>query len=85
MSLTPLGVLRVSARAALRRRFGYAGLRVMRRGVRRALALHRSRSLDPVRRYSVSLDQVRRAYFAAMRRLRRRWPRLDPTDPRAEP
>ena len=85
MGLTPIGVLRISARAALRRRFGYAGLRVMRRGVRRAIKLHRERTLDVSRPYSTSIGDLRQTYFAAMARIRRRWPRLDPSDPRAEP
>lgn len=81
----PLGLIRVGARAALRRRYGYAALRIMRRTVRRALREHRERMVDPARPYSVSTDQVTAAYFAAVRRLRKRFPRLDWLDPRAEP
>jgi hypothetical protein len=33
--------------------------------------------------YSISTDQMVAAVYAAMRRLRKRWPKLDPTDPRA--
>ena len=82
--MTPLTTLRRATRAALRRRYGYAALRVLRRALRAALALHRARQLDP-RPYSTSTDEIRAAYFYAMRRLRRRWPRLDYLDPRAEP
>lgn len=83
--MSPLGLIRVGTRAALRRRYGYAALRILRRAVRRALREHRERMLDPARPYSVSTDELVAAYFAAIRRMRRRWPALPFGDPRAEP
>jgi len=82
--VTPIGVLKHARRAAMRRRYAYAALRILRRGLRAALALHALRQLAP-ERYSVSVLEIRREHFTSMRRLRARWPHFDPTDPRAEP
>jgi hypothetical protein len=83
--LSPIVILRRATRAALRRRYGYAALRIVRRAIRRALRAHHQHQLDASRPYSLDVLEIRAAYFAAMRRLRKRWPALDPTDPRAEP
>jgi hypothetical protein len=83
--MTPLGLIRSATRAALRRRYGYAALRIVRRGVRRALREHRARQVDAAAPYSISTARVVEAHFAAMRRLRKRWPKLNPCDVRAEP
>lgn len=80
----PIGRIKRATGAALRRRYGYAALRVMRRAIRLALREHRERTFNPLRPYSVDVREIRAAYFAAMRRLRKKWPRLDPADPRAE-
>ena len=79
---SPIARIRVATRAALRRRYGYAALRVLRRGIRQALRAHRQRQIGAAP-YSTSTEQIMAAVYAAMRRLRKRWPKLDPTDPRA--
>lgn len=81
--MSPIARIRIAARAALRRRYGYAAMRVLRRGVRKALRDHRARQVAPAP-YSIDTDEITAAYLAAIRRLRRRWPRLNPTDPRSE-
>lgn len=70
-------------RAALRRRYAYAGLRVWRVAVRRALREHTRRMMDPTRSYSIDTDELTSAYYAGMRRLRKRFPNLDFLDPRS--
>lgn len=82
-ALTPLGILKRGTRTALRRRYGYAALRVMRATLQRALHVHRERQLDPSQAYSVQTQEVREAYFAAMRKLKRRWPHLNFLDQRS--
>jgi hypothetical protein len=81
--VSPLARIRVAKRAALRRRYGYAALRILRRGVRQALQLHRQRQISPLP-YSTSTDEITAAYLDAIRRLRKTWPKLNPNDPRAE-
>jgi hypothetical protein len=81
--MTPLARIRVATRAALRRRYGYAALRILRRGVRQALQAHRERQLSP-QPYSTSTDEITAAYVYAIRRLRKRWRKLNPNDARAE-
>lgn len=82
--MNPTTRIRLATRAALRRRYGYAALRVLRRGLRRARDDHRARQLAPAP-YSFHTDQLRAAYIYALMRLRRRWPTLNPSDPRAKP
>lgn len=82
--MNPTARIRLATRAALRRRYGYAALRVLRRGLRQANNDHRARQLAPAP-YSTSTDEIRSAYVYALQRLRRRWPQLNPTDPRAKP
>lgn len=82
----PATHVRTALRAALRRRYGYAALRVLRRGLSRANAAHLSRQLGP-REYD-GTTEARAVYDAtvrALRALRRRWPRLNWWDPRADP
>lgn len=82
--MSPATRVKVARRAALRRRYGYAALRVLRRALRRALRDHRERELGQVP-YSGNADAIGAAYWTALRALRRRWPNLDPSDERAEP
>ena len=84
-TLNPVGILKRGMRAALRRRYGYAALRVMRASLRRALRVHRERMLDPARPYSGTMDEISAQYRYAMRRVLKRWPMLDYLDQRAEP
>ncbi len=74
-------------RAARRRRYGWAALRLMRRAIRAALIEHRRRTLDPARAYDGTreLVAIHRAYNRAVRELLARWPRLSLFDERAEP
>lgn len=85
--MRPSTRIRVGARVALRRRYGYAALRVLRRAVRAALQDHRRRALDPLHEYAggPELAAIRAAYNRAVRRLLDRWPALVLFDPRAEP
>ncbi len=84
--MRPSTRIKVGLRAALRRRYGFAALRVLRRALRRALADHRARTLGG-RRYAgdVEAEAIRAAFRYGVRRLRRRWPSLSFTDERAEP
>lgn len=82
--MNPLATIRRATRAALRRRYAYAAMRVLRRGFRAALATHRARQLDRAT-YATSTDAVRTAIYNAIARLRRRWPNLNPDDPRSQP
>lgn len=84
MALRPRTRIRLALRAALRRRYGYAALRVLRRGLAGAVALHFARSVGAAP-YAGSgeLDAIRADYARALRQLRKRWPRLidlAPTD-----
>lgn len=80
----PRARLRIGLRAALRRRFGYAALRVLRRAAVRAFVDDLERSIGD-RPYVTVADQLRADYWAALNRLRKRWPNLDPSDPRSDP
>ena len=85
--MKPSTRIRVGARVALRRRYGYAALRVLRRAVRFAFADHRRRTLDAARAYDGARELVamRAAYNRAVRRLLGRWPSLSLFDERGEP
>jgi hypothetical protein len=79
--------IRFAARLALRRRYGYAALRVLRRAVRLAVSEHRRRTLDAERAYDGDHEHkaMRAAYNRAVRRLLASWPALSLFDPRGEP
>jgi len=78
MALRPRTRVRIALRAALRRRYGYAALRVLRRGLASAIALHFERSVGAAPYAGRGeLDAIRAAYARAIRRLRKRWPRID--------
>ena len=81
---TPLGRLKLGLRAARRRRYGYAVLRAMRRALAAALVRHVERSVGPAP-YASQYEAIYLAYRAELLRLRRRFPRLDLTDPRGLP
>ncbi|MCU1279471.1 MAG: hypothetical protein JWM53_3017 [bacterium] len=85
--MNPYGRLRVGARAALRRRKGWAALLMLRRAIRASLQLHRSRSLDAGRAYDAEAEmkKIDAYYKRAIRRVRERWPSLSLLDERAEP
>jgi hypothetical protein len=80
--LRPSTRLRLALRAARRRRYGYAALRVLRRGLRDAVADHVARSIGPAR-YASELDDIRALYRRGLRDLLRRFGRLDLADERA--
>lgn len=78
--------IRLALRAALRRRYGYAALRVLRRALGRALEQHDRLTVGPARydgqaEFQALYDSYRRA----LERIRRRWPQLDLGDERALP
>lgn len=82
--MNALHVIKRGTRNALRRRYGYAALRVMRRTLRRAVALqleqqHQAGAKPPTR--AAIIAAARDAY----RRLRARWPDQYFDDPRALP
>ena len=77
--------IRIGLRTALRRRYGYAALRHLRRVVARALLQHADRQLGPgPYNGQVEREAIYRGYWVALRKLRARWPTLDITDPRAQ-
>lgn len=82
--MRPSTRLRIALRAALRRRYGYAALRQLRRGVARAVFEHRKREvgLSP---YASQADEIASLYRRALKKLARRWPSLRFDDPRAQP
>ena len=80
----PAARLKLATRAARRRRYGYAALRVLRRGLASAMAAHFERSVG-ARPYATELEAIRTAYARALAELRRRFPTVDLSDPRAEP
>ena len=82
--MKPATRLRIALRAALRRRYGYAALRQLRRGVGRAISEHRKRELGPAP-YASEADEIASAYRRALLKLSRRWPSLRLDDPRALP
>lgn len=80
--MSPLARIKLGLRVALRRRYGYAALRVLRRSAARAIVDDFARSIGP-ESYVYQGDEIRSAYWQALQRLRRRWPRLDLDDPRS--
>ena len=80
----PAARLRLALRAARRRRYAYAALRVLRRGLRAAVAVHVARSIGDAP-YASELSNVRIAYRRGLAELLRRFGRLNLADPRAEP
>jgi hypothetical protein len=80
--ISPVGRIKVALKAALRRRYGYAALRILRRGAAKAILdnLERSIGANPY----VSQD-VGAAYWSALQRLRKRFGGLDLSDERARP
>lgn len=82
MSLRPATYLKLALRSARRRRYGYAALRALRRGLVRAMAEHRARSIGPAV-YASELDAIRAGYGRALSELRRKFPALDLADERA--
>lgn len=80
----PAARIRAGLRVALRRRYSFAALRVLRRSVRAASASHAAAQLgrEP---YSSQSAELAEAYAAALKRLFRRWPLLDLDDRRAIP
>lgn len=82
--ISPSARIKVALRAALRRRYAYAALRVLRRGAARAVVDNLERELGQ-RAYTSQADAILTAYWRALQRLRRRWPALDLTDERSRP
>ena len=82
--MNPLTRVRVALRAALRRRYAYAALRVLRRGVAAAVRELKRRELGP-EPYASERDELAAAYWRALGRLTRRYPSIDLEDPRARP
>lgn len=83
--IRPSTRIKIALRAALRRTYGYAALRVLRRGIARAFADHQVRTLGSLPYTgSVEREAIRTSYARGIRKLMRRWPRLDLLDPRAE-
>ncbi len=82
--MDPATYVRTGLRRALRRRYGYAALRTLRRSVARGLARHWSLTFGD-RPYAGAgeLDRIARAYGQALKRLRARWPGLNLEDDRA--
>ena len=79
--------IRSARRRALRKRYGYAALRVVRAALRRAIARHKEYQMgaDPTPENVTSIEELSSEYWTALKMLRKRWPHLDVSDPRAEP
>ncbi len=84
--MNPYARLKVGTRAAMRRRKGWAALRLLRRAIRASLQQHRRRSLDAARPYNAEseMKKIDTYYKRTIKRLRERWPSLSLFDPRAE-
>lgn len=82
--LRPSTRLRLALRAARRRRYGYAALRVLRRGLARAVADHVARSIGAAP-YASEIEAIRDLYRRGLSELLRRFGRLDLSDERARP
>lgn len=84
MKLRPTTRLKLAARAARRRRYGYAALRVLRRGLRAAVADHYVRSIsDSV--YVSELEEIRLTFARALRAHVQRFGFAALDDVRSEP
>lgn len=84
MAQRPTTRIKIGLRAALRRRYSYAALRVLRRAAWAAIADHNRRSIA-VAEYASELDELVTLYWRALQRLRKRWPGLDLADERGQP
>lgn len=82
--MRPATRLRVALRAARRRRYGYAALRVLRRGLSIAVRDHVERSVSPAP-YASEWDEIYGLFRRGLAELLRRFGRLDLSDPRAQP
>lgn len=82
--MNPATIIRRGLRAALRRRYGYAALRTWRIAQRRALTLHRSRQHGAAP-YSTKTDDLTWLCWRALKKIGKRFPRLNLDDPRANP
>lgn len=76
--------LKLALRAARRRRYGYAALRVLRRGLAAAVRAHLDRSCG-AGPYASEYDQIWALYRRGLAELLRRFDRLDLADERARP
>ncbi len=82
---SPLVRLGLARRAARRRRYAYAALRVIRRGLARAMEAHNARSIGPAP-YSSELENIRSLYAKSIAELRKRFgASLDFSDERSKP
>lgn len=85
MKPNPATYLRLATRAARRRRYGYAALRVLRKGLRAAIAAHLERSVDVRRPYASELDAIQTLYRRGVAELVRRFGLKILDDERAAP
>ncbi len=84
--MRPSTRLRLGLRAALRRRYGYAALRVLRRSLGHAIASHERLTFGAAPYDGATEGEaIFRGYWVALQRLRRRWPALDLEDVRSQP
>lgn len=85
MKPNPSTYVRLAMRAARRRRYGYAALRVLRRGLRTALAEHFARSVDVGRPYASELEAIQTLFRRGVAELVRRFGLKILDDERAAP
>ena len=76
--------LKLALRAARRGRYGYAALRVLRRGLSAAVAEHLARSIG-AGPYESERDQIHTLYRRGLKELLSRFGRLDLADERSRP
>ncbi len=84
MSLRPTTRLVLAVRAARRRRYAYAALRVLRRGLAAAVEAHIAASVG-ARPYATELGRIRALYVLGLGELRARFGRIPFDDERADP
>lgn len=84
--MKPSTRMRIAVRSALRRKCGYAALRVLRRGFIASMLQHRRLTVGE-KPYAGDVERaaVENNYRRGARRLLARWPRLDFGDARANP
>lgn len=87
--IRPSTRIKLGLRAARRRRYGFAALRVLRRALSSALVDLRGWNLDPSDTRPLNgraeLQAIRALYMRGVRELRRRWPSLSLSDSRSAP
>jgi hypothetical protein len=84
LPVRPSTRLKIGLKTALRRRYGYAALRALRRALVAAVESHKAKELGAAPYDGSEGEVIYRLYWQALQRLRKRWPDLDLEDDRAK-